>query len=71
MTRRYDRYLTVEQASKALNVDVQQVLLILESGELRRSSWRPDNEQLVSSTDIELATRRRQDLRQLDGDVQQ
>ncbi len=71
MTRRYDRYLTVEQASEALNVDVHQVLLMLESGELRGVSSRPDNVQMISSTDIELARRRRQDLRLLDGDVQQ
>ncbi|TLM71724.1 hypothetical protein [Pseudarthrobacter sp. NamB4] len=71
MTRRYHRYLTIEQASKALNIDVNQVLGMLNSGELRGSPDRPDKAQLVNSTDIELARQRLEHLRGLDGDVQQ
>ncbi len=71
MTRRYHRYLTIEQASKALNIEIHQVLGMLASGELRGSPRRPDKVQLVSSTDIEVARKRLETLRRLDGDVQQ
>lgn len=70
MTRRYHRYLTVQQTSKALNIDVNQVLAMLNNGELRGSSKRPGKAQLISTTAIELARRRLQSLRRLDGDVQ-
>lgn len=71
MTRRYDRYVTLEQASRALNMDVNQVLGMLRSGELEHSRLRPGDVQLVSFTDIQLARQRLENLRRLDGDVQQ
>lgn len=71
MTRRYHRYLTIEQASRALKVGINQVLAMLNSGELRGSPSRQDKAQLVNSTDIELARQRLENLRRLDGDVQQ
>ncbi|TLM83149.1 hypothetical protein [Pseudarthrobacter sp. NamE5] len=71
MTRRYHRYLTIEQASQALKVDISQVLGMLNSGELRGPGNRTDKAQLVNSTDIELARQRLENLRRLDGDVQQ
>jgi hypothetical protein len=71
VTRRYHRYVTLEQASKALKVDVNQLLGMIKSGELHDSRMRPDDVHLVSSTDIELARRRLENLRRLDGDVQQ
>ena len=70
MTRRYHRYLTVQQASKALKIDVNQVLGMLNSGELRASSKQSGKVQLISTTAIELARRRLENLRRLDGDVQ-
>jgi hypothetical protein len=71
MTRRYHHYLTIEQAAKALNIDVNQVLAMLNSGQLRRSPSGPDKADMVNSTDIELAKQRLETLRHLDGDVQQ
>lgn len=71
MTRRYHQDLTIEQAAKALNIDVNQVLAMLNSGQLRRSPSRPDKADMVNSTDIELAKQRLETLRRLDGDVQQ
>ncbi|TLM80970.1 hypothetical protein FDW83_18015 [Pseudarthrobacter sp. NamE2] len=68
--RRYDRYLTVEQASKALNVDINQVLGMLRTGELGRSPKGAGAAEMVSSTDIQLARRRLESLRCLDGDQQ-
>jgi hypothetical protein len=71
VTRRYHQYLTIEQAARALNVDVNQVMAMLNSGQLRRSPSRPDKAEMVNSTDIELAKQRLETLRRLDGDVQQ
>lgn len=71
MTRRYHQYLTIEQAAKALNIDANQVLAMLNSGQLRRSPSQPDKADMINSTDIELAKRRLETLRRLDGDVQQ
>lgn len=33
MTRRYHRYLTIEQAAKALNIEANEVLAMLNSGQ--------------------------------------
>ncbi len=71
MSRRYHRYLTIEQAAKALNIDATQVLAMLNSGQLRRASKQLGKADLVNSTDIEVARRRLETLRRLDGDVQQ
>jgi hypothetical protein len=71
VTRRYHRYLTVEQAAKALNIDVNEVLAMLNSGQLRRSPSRPDEAGLINSIDVEMARKRLETLRRLDGDVQQ
>lgn len=71
MTRRYHRYLTIEQAAKALNVDASEVLAMLNSGQLRRYPSGPNRADLVNSTDIALAKQRLETLRHLDGDVQQ
>ncbi|WP_258805789.1 helix-turn-helix domain-containing protein [Pseudarthrobacter sp. NS4] len=71
MTRRYHQYLTIEQAARALNIDVNQVLAMLNSGQLRRSPSRPGTADMVNSTDIELTKQRLETLRRLDGDVQQ
>lgn len=71
MIRRYHRYLTIEQAAKALNVDVNQILAMLNSGQLRRSPGGPNKADMVRSTDIELAKQRLGTLRHLHGDVQQ
>lgn len=71
MTRRFHRYLTIEQAAKALNIDISQVLAMLNSGQLRRSPSGPGKAALVNSTDIELGKLRLETLRHLDGDVRQ
>lgn len=71
MTRRYHRYLTIEQAANALSIDASEVLAMLNSGQLRRFPSGPDKADLVNSTDIELAKQRLESLRHLDGDVQQ
>lgn len=71
MIRRYHHYLTVEQATRALNIDVNEVLAMLNSGQLRRSPSRSDEASLINSTDVELARKRLETLRRLDGDVQQ
>lgn len=68
--RRYDRYLTVEQASKALNVDINEVLGMLSTGELRSSPKSSGTQAMVSTTDLQLARRRLENLRRLDGDQQ-
>jgi hypothetical protein len=70
VTRRYHQYLTIEQAARALNIDVSQVMAMLNSGQLRRSPSRPDKAEMVNSTDVELVRRRLETLRRLDGDVQ-
>jgi hypothetical protein len=71
VTRRYHQYLTIEQAAKALNIDVNQVLAMLNSGQLPRSPGRHGKADVVNSIDIELAKQRLETLRHLDGDVQQ
>ncbi|WP_458780573.1 helix-turn-helix domain-containing protein [Arthrobacter sp. D3-16] len=71
MTRRYHHYLTIEQAAKALNIDVNQILAMINSGQLPRSPSGPGKADMVNSTDIELAKQRLETLRHLDGDVQQ
>ncbi|WP_411374685.1 hypothetical protein ACLH0K_16880 [Arthrobacter sp. MPF02] len=71
MTRRYHHYLTIEQAAKALDTDVNEVLALINSGQLRRSPSQPGKADMVNSTDIELAKQRLETLRHLDGDVQQ
>lgn len=71
MTRRYHHYLTLEQTAKALNIDVNQVLAMLNSGQLRHSPSRPNKADMINSTDVELAKQRLATLRHLDGDVQQ
>lgn len=71
MTRRYHHYLTVQQTASARNIDVDEVLAMLNSGQLRRSPNGPDKADMVNSTDTELAKQRLETLRQLDGDVQQ
>lgn len=72
MTRRYHRYLTIEQAAKALNIEANEVLAMLNSGQLRRRSPNPSDEtSLINSIDVELARKGRETLRRLDGDVQQ
>ena len=70
MNRRYDQFLTVQQAAKALNIRVSQLLGMLRSGELRGTSTATTEESLVSSTDTDLARKRLQNLRNLDGDQQ-
>jgi hypothetical protein len=65
MTRRYHRYRTIEQAAKALNIDVTEVLARLNSGQLRSPSG-PGKADMVNSTDIEVARRRLETLRRLD-----
>lgn len=54
MIRRYHHYLTVEQAGRALNIDVNEVLAMLNSGQLRRCPSRSDEASLINSTDVEL-----------------
>jgi hypothetical protein len=71
VTRRYHQYLTIEEAAQALNIDINQVLAMLNSGQLRRSPNRHGKADMVNSTDIELAKQRLGTLRHLDGDVQQ
>ena len=70
MSRRFERYVSIEQAAKALKVDVSQLVGMLSSGELHGGPGRPDDMQFVSSTDIELARQRLEMLRGLEGDAQ-
>lgn len=70
MKHRYDRYLTPEQASEALNIDIGQVLAMLGSGELRNVSSGSETPPRVSFTDVQLIRRRLESLRRLDGDQQ-
>jgi hypothetical protein len=71
VTRRFNRFVSVEQASKALNLHAEQILAMLKSGQLDGTVSGPDNVQLVSSTAVELAKQRLENFRRLDGDVQQ
>ncbi|VXC16098.1 hypothetical protein ARTHRO9AX_220117 [Arthrobacter sp. 9AX] len=71
MTRRYHHYVTVEQAAEALHISVNEVLALLNCGQLRRSPGRSGEAVLINSMDVELARKRLESLRRLDGDVQQ
>jgi hypothetical protein len=71
MTRRFDRYITTEQAARILKVEIHQVLEMVNSGQFRKPQNGPGRVQLINATAVELARRRLESLRALDGDVQQ
>ena len=71
MTRRFDRYITDQQASGMLNLPVSEILAMLAAGQLHGKLQRPTKEHMVSSTDVELIRRRLETSRRLEGDVQQ
>ena len=70
MTRRYDRYISVDQASTVLKISVEQVLTMIASGELRGSTRSDNTAPTVSATDTKLIRKRLETLSHLDGDQQ-
>ena len=70
MTRRYDRYLSVDQASTVQKMSVEQVQTMIESGELRGFIRSDNTASTVSATDTKLTRKRLEALSHLDGDQQ-